>query len=394
LAAAERVICVVQARTGSTRLPGKVLADLGGKPLLRFMLDRLSGLAVDDLVVATSDLSRDQAVAEVAAAASVAVVRGSEGDVLDRFRLALDRFPAAHVVRLTADCPLMDPAVVEAVVERHRATGADYTSNVLPRTFPKGLDVEVARGDALLSAAREATDQPEREHVTPFLYRHPERFRLANLRSPCPLGDENWCVDTPADLDFVRDAVTALGRTAFSWKDVLAVVGRRQQDEGDGLRLRPAGPDDADLVLAWRNDDVAVRYSRSGRVESRDHQRWYAARLDDPATRLWMAESRGQPVGYVRLDVRDAVGRVSLAVAPERRGSGLGTTLLGALLRMLDGDFQVRRLEAEVHVENEASLRLFASHGFTTVRESDGYRHLEWEHEGESTRPDPREDVR
>ena len=171
-------LCVVQARTGSTRLPGKVLQDLGGRPLLRFMLDRLADLRVDDVVIATSTLDRDDAVVEIAFDAGRQVVRGSELDVLDRFAGALLTHPADHVVRLTADCPLADPVLVESVLARHLDRGADYTSNVFPRTFPRGLDCEVMTADALRAADAEAIDPAEREHVTPFLYRRPERFAL------------------------------------------------------------------------------------------------------------------------------------------------------------------------------------------------------------------------
>ena len=181
---------------GSSRLPGKVLEDLGGRPMLRFQLDRLAPLDVDHLVVATSTLARDDAIAEVAAAGGTPVVRGPEADVLERFLVALRTYPADTVVRLTGDCPLSDPGIIGEVVALHHERGADYTSNVFPRTFPKGLDVEVVSADALRTAAAEATDAAEREHVTPYLYRHPERFRLANLRSGLGLGDERWTVDT------------------------------------------------------------------------------------------------------------------------------------------------------------------------------------------------------
>jgi spore coat polysaccharide biosynthesis protein SpsF len=150
-------IGVVQARTGSTRLPGKVLADLGGEPLLAFMLRRLRPIAVDRLVVATSDDRRDDAVAAVAERAGVAVVRGPEDDVLARFAIALDAHPADTVVRLTADCPLVDPDVVDEALALHRRSGAAYTSNTLIRTFPDGLDVEVVSADALTDAASHAT---------------------------------------------------------------------------------------------------------------------------------------------------------------------------------------------------------------------------------------------
>ena len=166
--AVSEVVAVVQARTGSTRLPGKVLADVGGMPMLEFMLRRLAPLPWE-VVVATSDRPADDEVVSVGRSCGVEVVRGPEGDVLSRFLVALDAHPAKHVVRLTGDCPLSDPRVVRAAVALHREASAAYTSNVLPRTFPKGLDCEVMSARALREAASEATAAPEREHVTPFL---------------------------------------------------------------------------------------------------------------------------------------------------------------------------------------------------------------------------------
>ena len=221
-------LVVVQARAGSTRLPGKVLMPVGGRPMLAFMLARLESVRCDDLVVATSTDGRDDAVAEVAAAAGVSVVRGSESDVLARFVAALDAHPADVVVRLTADCPLIDPAVVNEAIAVRAATGADYASNTLVRTYPDGLDVEVLTADALRAAAAEAVDPVEREHVTPFVYRRPERFRLAAVVGPEPLGDLRWTVDTADDLDRIR---THRGRA------------RRPADRrlaGDRGRRRPA----------------------------------------------------------------------------------------------------------------------------------------------------------
>src|SRR5204862_6675946 len=131
----------------------------------------------------------------------VPVVRGEEADVLSRFALALDTHPADTIVRLTADCPLADPAIVADALALHDRAGAAYTSNSLVRTFPDGLDVEVIAATALRDAHAEAADPLEREHVTPFVYRRPERYRLRALRTPELLGDERWTVDTAADLE-------------------------------------------------------------------------------------------------------------------------------------------------------------------------------------------------
>jgi spore coat polysaccharide biosynthesis protein SpsF len=272
----EGVIAVVQARMGSTRLPGKVLADLDGVPMLRFMLDRLDRAPVDALVVATSTDERDDGVAEVAAAAGVDVVRGSEADVLGRFEAAMDRHPSRTIVRLTADCPFADPDVVATAIATHRSSAADYTSNTLVRTFPDGLDVEVVEATALRAAIAEARSPDEREHVTPFVYRRPERFALAAFVSESYLGDERWTVDTLDDLEFLRNLVQGLGRRDFSWRDVVPLAAARRP-QADRHRLLPA----ADST---------------------------------PATRRWVLLDGADAVGRVELQVTSGRGEAALAV--------------------------------------------------------------------------------
>lgn len=254
-------LVVVQARTGSTRLPGKVLADLGGRPMLALQLARLARLdASYHVVVATSDRPGDDAVADIAAGAGVDVVRGSEQDVLGRFALALERWRCDTVVRLTGDCPLSDPGIVADAVRLHRVERADYTSNVLPRSFPKGLDVEVVTAAALEAAHTEAVPGPDREHVTPFVYRRPERFRLANLDSGTSDGGEWWTVDTADDLADVRSIVDRLDDPVdATWHDVMRIVGRRRRAS---TRLDPAPTvaGSTPWVRRWTVvvDDVAV----------------------------------------------------------------------------------------------------------------------------------------
>jgi spore coat polysaccharide biosynthesis protein SpsF len=375
--ARDRLLCVVQARTGSTRLPGKVLMDVAGRPMLRFMLDRLAGLRVDELVVATSTLARDDAVVEIAAAAGLPVCRGDEGDVLSRFAGALDQHPSDHVIRLTADCPLSDPSVVEMVIARHLESGADYTSNVFPRTFPRGLDVEMVRAPALRVAATEAASPAEREHVTPFLYRRPRRFRLANVRYRESLGRERWTVDTEQDLVFVRDIVARMGDGAWAWREGLSAVGVRAIAPRGVVVLEPAGREHVSFFLSCRNDVDAIRHSRSGRpLDRREHAQWFAAVIDEPGVRLRVACVDGEAVGTVRVDVHDGVGEVGIAVAPPHRNRGFGTAMLDALVADVASDPQVVELVASVHVGNAASMRVFARSGFTAIAEDGDFRVL------------------
>lgn len=366
---------------GSTRLPGKVVADLEGRPLLAYLLDRLAPLPTIATVVATSDLDRDDEVAEVATSVGATVVRGSEQDVLARYVLALDHGPpATHVIRITADCPLTDPAIVDDVVRTHLERGADFTTNVLPRTFPKGLDVEIARASALRTADAEATSRIEREHVMPFLYRHPERFALANVRSGLDLGDERWTVDTPADLAAVRHIAGLFGDdTHFGWREALDRYGRHERPDPDVVHLRPATATDRDRLLDWRNDPDSVRFSLTNRAVAPDeHDTWLRSRLDDPATRLSIGEIGGEPVGMVRVDVEAAQGLVSIAVAPTHRGHGHGKALLVALIDTLRGDPQVDTLLAEVVATNEASRRAFSAAGFSEIDPQADVHRFRW----------------
>lgn len=218
-----RVVAVVQARMTSSRLPGKVLEDLGGEPVLRRVLGRLAGaVEVQEVVVATSDDPSDDA---VAAAAGVAVVRGPLEDVLERYRLAVAAHPCDAVVRVTADCPLIDPAVVDAVVRRWREGDEAYVANVIePRTFPQGMDTEVVSADALAAAAAEATDPHDREHVTPFVRDRPERFPQAAVRRDPPASHLRLTLDTPEDLRALRDLVARTGPDA-GMEELIAALG-------------------------------------------------------------------------------------------------------------------------------------------------------------------------
>lgn len=216
----------------STRLPGKVLADLAGAPMILRQIERLRhATRLNRIVVATSDQVSDDPLAVCLIAAGVPVFRGSLDDVLDRFMGAIEAFgPVRTVVRLTADCPLADPAVIDATLALHQRSGADYTSNTpTRRSYPKGLDVEVFESVALRVAAAETADPYDHEHVTPFLYRNPDRFKVEGLEQAPDEGDVRWTVDRPDDLEFVRAVYDGLyaANPAFTSDDVRAFLAGR-----------------------------------------------------------------------------------------------------------------------------------------------------------------------
>lgn len=203
-----RRVAIVQARMSSTRFPGKVLMPLGGVPMIAFMWNRLlAARRLDDAILATSDHPSDDALAEEAAKRGIRCFRGSLDDVLGRFLGAALSATADVVVRLTGDCPLIDPDVVDSVLAALDREHADYASNVAPPTFPDGLDVEAFTMDALQRAAREASLDSQREHVTPFMRDRKDLFQTALVRSPVDLSALRWTVDYPDDLDRVRALV-------------------------------------------------------------------------------------------------------------------------------------------------------------------------------------------
>jgi spore coat polysaccharide biosynthesis protein SpsF len=221
------VLGVLQARVSSTRLPGKVLRPILGQPMIARQIERLRrARTLETLVLATSTDSSDDALARWAEAARVPVCRGSLDDVLDRFVSAARPYAPTHVVRLTGDCPLADPAVIDLVVTRHLEIGADYTSNTIEPTWPDGLDVEAMTMAALETAAREATAQYQREHVTQFIVRQPDRFRLQSVRGDNDLSALRWTVDEPADFELVEAIYAALypSNPAFVTADILAFL--------------------------------------------------------------------------------------------------------------------------------------------------------------------------
>lgn len=223
-----KTVAIIQARMGSTRLPGKALVDLAGEPMLTRVVHRVQRAgSIHEVMVTTTVHPADDIIAMLCTVNGWSCARGSQDDLLDRTYQAARASQADVVVRITSDCPLIDPEVIDQVVDA-LLTGqpdVDYASNVQPpRTFPRGLDTEVMRFDALERAWREDSDPAWREHVTPYLYRHPERFRIYGVFNAVDLSHLRWTVDTPEDLELVRRIYSCFSDDAFSWHDVLALL--------------------------------------------------------------------------------------------------------------------------------------------------------------------------
>ena len=226
-----KVTAVIQARMGSTRLPGKVLMDLGGKTVLARVVDRLRrATLVNEILVATTGSIADDAIIQECRRIDVASFRGSEDDVLDRYYQAALLTTGEGIVRITSDCPLIDAQIADDTIRSFLDLRPDYASNSLQRTYPRGLDTEVMTRDALACAWREAQFPYQRAHVTPYLYENPGRFDILAVKGCFDYSDQRWTLDTPQDLAFIRAVYERLGNDdSFTWHDAMVVLQREPE---------------------------------------------------------------------------------------------------------------------------------------------------------------------
>jgi len=215
---------IIQARSGSTRLPQKVLLKVMGKTILEYALERIGKAKnIEGIIVATTLNEEDARIVDLAESIGIKTYRGSSEDVLDRYYQAAKLFGIRHLVRITADCPLIDPWIIDKAVELYFESKADYCSNTLKETFPDGEDVEVLSFNALHSAWKSAKLLSEREHVTPYIKKNPGRFKLVNFENDIDLSGKRWTVDREEDFRFIKALLEGLYpiKPDFSSGDIL-----------------------------------------------------------------------------------------------------------------------------------------------------------------------------
>jgi spore coat polysaccharide biosynthesis protein SpsF len=225
-----KTVAIIQARMGSSRLPGKVLINLAGKAMLAHVFERISrSKLVNEIVVATTDDPADDRIAQFCDDNRMLCFRGSQFDVLDRYYQTAKTHQSDIIVRITADCPLIDPRMIDDVIQSFMEQKVDFAANRLPppwkRSFPIGLDIEVCTFNALDKAWKESNHTYEREHVMPYLYIQPERFKTLLLQHEPDYGSKRWTVDTPQDLILVEKIIDHFyPNLDYSWEDVLSFV--------------------------------------------------------------------------------------------------------------------------------------------------------------------------
>lgn len=227
-----KVIIIIQARMGATRLYGKPLKEILGKPILYYVVNRCKQAALaHDVVVATTTHKRDDQIVNWCKKEHVPYARGSEEDVLSRYLLAAKKYQADVIVRVTADNPLIEPQIIDSIISSYLNYHWDYGSNTLKRTYPRGLDVEVFSFKALQTAAECAKEPSEKEHVTPYFYRHPEKFRLGNVAHTKDYSAYRFTVDTEEDFQLIQQMIEALSSSwpNFTLNDLIELLNKHPE---------------------------------------------------------------------------------------------------------------------------------------------------------------------
>lgn len=222
------IVAIVQARMGSTRLPGKVLKPLCGKSVLAHVIDRLKEVpSINSIVIATTVLEEDNAIVNEALANDAFYYRGSKENVLSRYYEAAEEYKADVIIRVTSDCPLIDPGITEQIIRDFLNNNVDYMSNKITPTFPRGLDTEVFTKQALEVCCQRAYNDIHTEHVTPYIYLHPDQFSIAEYKWPIDYSNYRWTLDTVEDYELITEIYNHLYQSGeiFDWKEAIALMG-------------------------------------------------------------------------------------------------------------------------------------------------------------------------
>jgi len=220
------ISCIIQARMGSSRLPGKILMNLDGKnSVLQYTLNQLKhSKSIDKIIIATTTLHEDDKIIEMSNVMNIQTFRGSTTDVLDRYYKCAKEFSLTNIVRITSDNPLIDPTLVDQAIEKFFEGSFDYVTNCRPRTFPQGTETEVFSYIALEQAWKEAKKPSEREHVTPYFYNNPETFKILHIKHPDNLSKLRWTIDREPDLELVKAIISKIKKRPILMKDIISLL--------------------------------------------------------------------------------------------------------------------------------------------------------------------------
>ena len=358
-----KIVAIVQARMGSTRFPNKVMRPICGTPLIGLLLERLSGAGrLDQIVLATSVDAGNDSLSIYVESMGYPVFRGSESDVLDRYYQAAKAFSADVVVRVTGDCPLIDPSIVDGVIDLFGESSADYAANVLPPTFPDGLDSEVFSFAALEIAWTEAVHPRQREHVTPFI-RESGRFRRINFANSTDESKHRWTVDEPEDLTVIERVFEEFHpRRDFTWSEVLALGNARPEwFEANRHLDRNAGAELNTGQKLWKRAKRVIPGGNmllSKRAEMFLPDQWPAYFSKAKGCRVWDLDGRE----YIDMSLM-GVGTNTLGYGNEEVDDAVRSTIGAGNMSTLNCPEEVYLAEKLIELHPWADMARFARSG-------------------------------
>jgi spore coat polysaccharide biosynthesis protein SpsF len=392
------IAAILQARMGSSRLPGKVLLDLHGKPVLWHVINRVSqSTRLDQVIVATTNTPEDDAIVRFCERDGFPCFRGSENDVLDRFYQCAKKFGITHIVRVTADCPLHDPHIIDYAIDEYLKGGYDYVTNTLEYTYPDGLDVEVFSFEALESAWKNAHLGSEREHVTPNIRNSP-RFRKKNVAAPEKYPLYRLTLDNREDYRFISAIFSGIGKDAFGLDEVVTYINKNPglleinqhiglnegylksliQDakttelETPNLLLRPLVPDDAsERYCEWLNDSEVNRHLETKQISLKELRDYIAEKHESPEciflgifskeTKKHIGNIKLEPISYA-----EKTATIGILIGDKNSwGKGICTEAITAVVEYALSTLGLHKISLGVVSENLAAIKCYERAGFT-----------------------------
>lgn len=396
-----KVVAIIQARVGSTRLPNKVLKTIQGKTILSHQIERLRlSKEIDEIIIATTVEERDISICREAEENNLRYFRGSETDVLSRFMGAAAMAEADVVVRLTSDCPLMDPFIIDKMILKIKEGNHKFISNagaLANRTFPRGLDIEVFTFDLLNEAYSHATETYQREHVTPYLYENCKSVYY--FKGFADYSKYRWTLDTEEDWQFISKVYDHFykGKHDFFYDEILEFIINNPQiskinehveqayiQKDLCFTLRLCDYNDMDLVFEWVNDPSVREQSFSqDPITYKEHVNWFNKQMSANPYYYFIAEYGNQPVGQIRLNLYNDTFIISYLIAKEYRGQGHGKRILNEIELEVLKQVSKAKLLGEVKKDNLASQKAFMSLGYECSEHEDHYTYTKTLKRGE-----------
>lgn len=396
----QKIGIIIQARVGSTRLPNKVLTDISGSPLLKHVVKRCEESEVDQIIIATSINKENDSLEEFCIQNNYPFFRGSENNVLNRFYETAKKFRLDIIIRITGDCPLISPEVINLLIKKFKENDLDYVSNAAKRSFPRGLDCEIFSFNALEKAHNLAKEEKDFEHVTPFIYGNPNLFKIGHLLAEKKLNHSEirLCVDTLNDLKLIKEIYKNLysGDTIpidsvinFLLKNPNLIEINKEEEifqqtqnleqninqkiqENKEIILRPVNSEDIDFLFDLRNKKYVYEPSiNPNPITYQEHLNWISPIINGTNKKrlLFVVIAKGEKTGQIRFDILDKnVSEVSISFLKEHHGAGIANFALKKGIDIMK-KLGVTKILAEIFENNISSIKFFEKHGFTFLKD-------------------------